>query len=95
MNFAIFSILLALAACAHSSPALKGIYTDNKMFEGDIDDIQGMMLDIVSAGEDLAKIEGKLSQIVAEKEQFEKAEKVLEGAVNKDIYLNEFKAKAE
>jgi len=65
------------------------------MFEGDIDDIQGMMLDIASAGEDLAKIEAKLSTIVAEKEEFEKAEQVLEAAVNKDIYKNQFKSTDE
>jgi len=91
MNFAISFVVLALVACAHSSPAEGGKYTEKKTFEGDIDEIQGMMLDITSAGEDLGRIEGKLSQIVAAKEKFSTAEVLLETAVNKDTYENKWK----
>jgi len=94
MNFAICFVLLALAACAHSAPTDEKKYTDNTMFEGDMNEIQGMMLDIVSAGQDLQMIEGKLSQVLAAKDDFITAEKKLEAAVDKKIYENAFNSES-
>jgi len=93
MNFAICFVLLALAACAHSAPLPEETkYSTNKMFEGDMNDIQGALLDIQTAGQDLQTEEGMLEQVVAKKADFEAAEKTLEAAVT-NVYQNEWKPK--
>jgi len=93
MKFAISFVVLALVACAQSAtvPPADGKFTSNTLFEGDINEIQGMMIDIASAGEDLAKIENGLAQVVANKENFDTAEKLLEAAVDKNDYKNSWK----
>ena len=72
-----------------SKPAEK--YTTNKLFEGDLNEIQGSMMDIKSAAEDLETIETKLSDLAGKKDTIHQAELLLERAVDKTAYTNGWK----
>jgi len=90
MNVAISFVVLALVACAHSAPAEKLAPEPSGMFEGDLDAIQGSLLDIKSAGEDLGVIEGKLKTLMDDKSKIQDAEGLLQAAVaNTDLVAKE------
>ena len=83
----LFIVVYFLKSCT-SIPSPKGKYTSNKLFESDLDYIQGAMLDIGAAGEDLKTMERKLAELVGKKDTIYQVEDLLQGAVDKTVYLN-------
>jgi len=91
MKFAPYFIALALFSCANAAPAPEGQFTDSKFFEGTLDSVQGAILDMLIAGENLDIMEAKLEELVRQKQVIFDAETILEAAVDAAAYDNEFK----
>ena len=73
----------------------EGTYSTSKYFENTLDGIQGALIDIGSAKNDLDVMEKKLEAIVDGSSMIFKAEIVLENAVAKDVYENAWKESEE
>merc|ERR1711981_1344594 len=82
--------LLALAALASVDASPEGTYTENKFFQGDLDNIQGALIDVATAGEDLSKKEDQLHTLVGMSSTIMDAETILETAVDKTAYQNNY-----
>ena len=82
--------LLGLAALASVDASPEGTYGDSKFFQGDLDEIQGALIDVATAGEDLSKKEDQLYNLVGLSSTIMNAETTLEAAVDKDMYNNSF-----
>jgi len=93
MKFAPYFIALALFSCANAAPAPEGNgkYTDSRFFEGTLDSVQGAIIDMLMAGEDLDIMEAKLEELVKQRQVIFDAETLLEAAVDASVYDNEFK----
>merc|ERR1712001_433359 len=80
--------LLALAAFASANPA--GTYGPSLFFENTLDNIQGALVDVANAGEDLGAKEDQLATLVGDSLKIMNAETVLETAVEKAAYKNSY-----
>jgi len=91
MKFVITLLALAaLASATEETVAVEGKYGDNKFFSGTLDNIQGALVDVKSAGEDLGAKEDQLDALVKDSMKIMSAETLLETAVEKAAYQNSF-----
>jgi len=99
MKFAICILAFALMATIEAAPATEtGVYGSDtpadgsKYFAatGELDSIQGALVDIEAAGTDLATIKGKLEALVDGAPKVYAAEAALETAVDSAAYTNAF-----
>ena len=93
MRFAYCIVTLGLGATIQASP--EGVYGtegNGRYFENNLDGIQGALVDISKAGEDLVTIETKLEALVDGSALIYKAESVLENAVVKTDFVNAWKS---
>ena len=67
-----------------------GIYTSSKFFEGTLDLLQGAVIDIQYAFEDLEVMEGRLSGLAKHKDEFDNIVGVLTDAMLKSNLQNDF-----
>merc|ERR1712001_813962 len=92
-----FAIAL-LASAANLKPkaetedpaAVPGKYGPNTFFAGTLDNIQGALVDVKSAGEDLGAKEDQLDALVKDSMKIMNAETLLETAVRKADYKNSY-----
>jgi len=82
--------LLALGALASVDALPEGTYTDSKFFQGDLDNIQGALIDAATAGRDLSAKEDQLYNLVQMSSTIMDAETILETAVDKTAYQNSY-----
>merc|ERR1712141_468224 len=88
--------LLALTALASAEKgqaetvAVPGKYGTNTFFTGTLDNIQGALVDVKSAGEDLGAKEDQLDALVKDSMKIMSAETLLETAVEKAAYANSY-----
>merc|ERR1712001_109376 len=91
MKFVITLLALAaLASATEETVAVEGKYGDNKFFSGTLDNIQGALVDVKSAGEDLGAKEDQLDALVKDSMKIMNAETLLETAVRKPDYKNSY-----
>ena len=93
MRFAYCIVALGLGATIQASP--EGVYGtegNGRYFENNLDGIQGALVDISKAGEDLVTIETKLEALVDGSALIYKAESVLENSVVKTDFVNAWKS---
>ena len=83
-----FIAALAVLALSNAAPSPAGIYSKSKFFEGNLDQIQGAIIDINRAGNDLGRMEVKLDELVKKKASIFKAETALSNAVDSSVYEN-------
>ena len=67
-----------------------GKYTDSKFFEGTLDLLQGAVIDIGHAFEDMQVMEERLQYLDTKKDWFEKAMEVLATNLDKKNLKNDF-----
>ena len=92
MRFAFCVVALALCAKIQARPEGDyGTEGDGRYFENNLDGLQGALVDISKAGEDLKVLENKLECLVDGSALIYKAESVLENSVGKDVYINAWK----
>merc|ERR1712045_520198 len=100
MKFAICILAFALMATIEAAPTETGLYGSDtpadgsKYFAatGQLDGIQGALVDIEAAGTDLATLKGKLEALVDGAPKVYAAESALETAVDSAAYTNAFTA---
>jgi len=99
MKFAICILAFALMATIEAAPATEtGVYGSDTPLDGSkyfaatgqLDSIQGALVDIEAAGTDLATIKGKLEALVDGAPKVYAAEAALETAVDSAAYTNAF-----
>merc|ERR1712080_701434 len=87
MKFAPYIIVLVLFCCAKAAPQYgNGKYTDSKFLEGKLDKIQGAVIDMMLAGEDLEVGEKVLEKLVSQKQVVFDAESLLQKATDASPY---------
>jgi len=86
MKFALCIVAVAMMATVDATPA----YSDVSYFSdgGTLDNIQGAIIDVVSAAEDLGVMEGKLEAIVSASTDVFAVESNVEYAVDRAAYAN-------
>jgi len=93
MRFAFCVVALALCAKIQARPdGDYGTEGDGRYFENNLDGLQGALVDISKAGEDLKILETKLEGLVDGSGLIYKAESELENSVGKDVYNNAWKS---
>ena len=94
LSLVIFALLIGINATEIEDRDMgatgNGIYTTSKFFEGTLDLLQGAVIDIEYAFQDLEVMESKLSDLASHKEEFDEVVEVLTDAMDKNNLQNDF-----
>ena len=94
LSLVIFALLIGTNATEIEDRDLgetgNGIYSTSNFFEGTLDLLQGAVIDIEYAFQDLEVMESRLSGLASHKDEFDEIVEVLTNAMDKNNLQNDF-----